>query len=136
MSTRSNIGKLNPDGTVTRIYCHFDGYLSHNGYTLVEHYQDEAKVDQLLALGDLSTLSDEIGEKQDFDNRSTHNDKWCLAYGRDRGESGTEADTIPYEKYDARDVDYIYLFTKDGWKYQSYNTGYEWTDVKDALAKQ
>mgnify|MGYP003704491571 CR=1 FL=1 len=35
MSTRSNIGILNQDGTVDYIYCHFDGYVEHN-MTLTE----------------------------------------------------------------------------------------------------
>ena len=38
-------------------------------------------------------MGEEIGEQQDFDNRDTHNSKWCLAYGRDRGESDVEAET-------------------------------------------
>ena len=56
MSTRSNIGILNEDGTVNYIYCHFDGYLEHNGDILNEHYTTESKVRMLIGLGDLSML--------------------------------------------------------------------------------
>lgn len=91
MATRSHIGKKLSNGTIKYIYCHFDGYPEHNGKILKEHYTDEAKVDALLELGSLSILGEEIGEQQDFDNRDTHNSKWCLAYGRDRGESDVEA---------------------------------------------
>lgn len=66
MATRSLIGRLRDDGTVSFVYCHSDGYLSHNGAILNEHYQDSEKVDQLLALGDLSVLGSVIGEKHDF----------------------------------------------------------------------
>ena len=93
MGTRSHIGKKFQDGTIKYIYCHFDGYPEHNGAILKEHYIDEAKVDALLELGDLSILGEEIGEQQDFNNISTHNDEWCLAYGRDRGETNIQAKT-------------------------------------------
>lgn len=92
MATRSRIGKRLPDGTIKSIYCHWDGYPKHNGKILKEHYTDEAKIDALLELGDLSVLGPEIGEYQNFDNRDSHNPGWCLAYGRDRGETNVEAD--------------------------------------------
>jgi len=87
MATRSIIGKLNPDNTVTYIYCQYDGYYKGGvGQKLDEHYQDENKINQLLELGDLSTLGEEIGYQQKFDDRKTHVKEFCLAYGRDRGE--------------------------------------------------
>ena len=93
MSTRSHIGKKQPDGTIKYIYCHWDGYPEHNGKLLKEHYTDEAKIDALLELGDISVLGEEIGEEQDFDRQETHNSKWCLAYGRDRGELNVSVKT-------------------------------------------
>jgi hypothetical protein len=118
MATRSLIGKLNSDNTVSYIYCHFDGYPEHNGVILQEHYDTPFKVDQLLALGDLSILAEEIGEKQDFDNIKSHKDNWCLAYGRDRGHSGIEMKTVSRDKFfgDAGYIDYLYL----------YNNEFEW----------
>lgn len=88
MSTRSHIGKKLENGSIKYIYCHFDGYPEHNGEILKKHYTDEAKIDALLELGALSILGEEIGEEQDFERRDTHNPKWCLAYGRDRGQHG------------------------------------------------
>jgi hypothetical protein len=93
MATRSHIGKQLEDGSIKYIYCHWNGYPDHNGRILKEHYTDEAKIDALLELGSLSILGEEIGEQQDFDNRNTHNSKWCLAYGRDRGENDIEVKT-------------------------------------------
>lgn len=58
MSTRSRIGKLNPDGSILSVYCHSDGY--GVGETLKEHYTDIKKIDALLALGDISSLAAEI----------------------------------------------------------------------------
>jgi len=83
MGTRSTIAKENADGTITSIYCHWDGYPEGVGQTLIDHYTDLTKIDQLLALGDLSILAEEIGEQHDFDNPT---EGWTLAYGRDRGE--------------------------------------------------
>ena len=57
---------------------------------LNKHYKDKKKVESLIALGDLSVLGNEIGEKQDFDN-PLKDKSWCLAYSRDRGEEDVEA---------------------------------------------
>ena len=56
MGTRSMIGMVEADDSVSAIYCNFDGYLSHNGDLLDKHYDSDVKVAELLALGDLSTL--------------------------------------------------------------------------------
>ena len=113
MATRSLIGKLNSDGTVTSIYCHWDGYPSHNGFLLQEYWDTPYKVDQLLALGDLSSLGKEIGEQQDFNG--SRNRDWCMAYGRDRNQSNTGAKTVSREDFfgDEDYIDYFYLYNED-----------------------
>jgi hypothetical protein len=112
MATRSLIGKLNSDGTITSIYCHWDGYPSHNGVLLQEYWNTPYKVDQLLALGDLSSLGKEIGEQHDFN--SPRNRDWCTAYGRDRGERGVGAGIISREKFlSDYYIDYVYLYNED-----------------------
>lgn len=131
MATRSNIGILNPDNTVSYIYCHYDGYLDHNGSILNEHYTTEGKVRALIALGDLSILGEDIGEQQDFDCRVKG---CCLAYGRDRGDSGTEARTCSYVDYIKEYFEeYVYLFTPgQGWEVRQYGVDY-WADLSRAL---
>jgi hypothetical protein len=125
MATRSLIGKLNEDGTITNIYCHFDGYPERNGVILQEYYSTPFKVDQLLALGNLSVLSKQIGEKQDFNKREIQNHDWCLAYGRDRGESNQQAQVSTRESFFSTDhgVDYLYLYNND-FEWECYNA---WT---------
>jgi hypothetical protein len=125
MATRSHIGLRNLDGTVDYIYCHYDGYPQHNGKILAEHYQDIDKVKQLLELGSLSILSEEIGEQQDFDDRSTHNEKWCLAYGRDRNQPNTSKRNTYFDNLLKDDnVDYLYVFDGNYWKcYDTYTPG-------------
>lgn len=90
MGTRSRIAAENADGTFSSIYCQWDGYPDGVGKTLMEHYKDEAKIRELLALGDISSLGSEIGEKHDFDSRA--NQDWTKAYGRDRGETDTQGE--------------------------------------------
>jgi len=117
MATRSHIGVRNLDGTVDYIYCHFDGYPEHNGRILTKHYTDMDKVNALMKLGDLSILAPEIGEKQDFDDRTTHNENWCLAYGRDRNEPNTSVTTTQFEHLlKDNGVDYVYVFDGDYWE--------------------
>ena len=98
MGTRSRIAVMH--GSVAKsVYCHWDGYLEHNGAILLEHY-DSSKANQLVALGDMSALRPEIGtphafsqfELEEMDReefvRTTEN--MCTFYGRDRGETGVE----------------------------------------------
>ena len=89
MGTRSSIAMEHPDGSITSIYCHWDGYPRHNGKMLFNHYGQE-KVIQLLSLGDISSLAADIGTKHDFDQSPNGE---VNAYGRDRGDTDTEAVT-------------------------------------------
>ena len=60
MGTRSMIDMVMDDGKIKGIYCHWDGYEDHNGKILVKHYTTEEKVESLLNLGDISSLSESI----------------------------------------------------------------------------
>jgi hypothetical protein len=62
MGTRSTIALEFADGTVEQVYCHWDGYLEHNGKILAQHYMDPFKVKQLLALGGFSSLRETVEE--------------------------------------------------------------------------
>ena len=64
MGTRSRIAVMH--GTICKsVYCHWDGYLEHNGSILEKHY-DTVKANNLVALGDMSTLRPNIGVKHAF----------------------------------------------------------------------
>ena len=120
MGTRSTIAIQNADGTVTGIYCHWDGYLSYNGRILKENYNTEAKVRELIALGQLSALGETIGEKVDFNNAP---DGQCIAYGRDRGEIDSDAETFNTwtDLLNLSGQEYNYLFVPDeGWRVEYY----------------
>lgn len=137
MGTRSRIGRQNADGTVSAIYCHWDGYLSNVGAILHKHYQDATKVDALIALGDLSSIAEEIGEEHDFDWRNEYyknggswendpRDKMCNAYGRDRKEEKTAAQIVTdadlfWKTRHQRWAEYQYLYTDGAWLVQVYD---------------
>ena len=125
MSTRSNIGIQNEDGTVDFIYCHSDGYPSHHWPILTEHYATEEKVRALLALGDLSRLGEEIGQQHHpFTSHWPRHAAFCLAYGRDRGEAGTEAKLVQsFDEFDAQaNQDYAYLFRVGRWQWRRFKS--------------
>ena len=98
MGTRSRIGVMHGD-VCKSVYCHWDGYLEHNGAILLEHY-DSARANHLVAMGDISSLGPKIGEQHPFSPFTSAEDKvayeaadkegWTTFYGRDRGEQNVE----------------------------------------------
>jgi hypothetical protein len=48
MGTRSRIGIEMPDHSVVSVYCHWDGYVEHNGKILVQNYQNREDVQELI----------------------------------------------------------------------------------------
>jgi hypothetical protein len=123
MGTRSTIALEFADGTVEQVYCHWDGYLSHNGAILSKHYSDPFKLRDLIDLGDLSSLAENIGTKHNFSDRV---DGECTFYARDRSETGCEAkkfasfadykDNHQYEEYE-------YILRTDGLWYVGIGEG-------------
>ena len=114
MGTRSTIALEYADGTVDQVYCHWNGYLDHNGRILLEHYSDPFKLKELMELGDLSSLDMEIGVKHHFDVQV---EDQCTFYGRDRDEEDCEAKRFKnFEDYKAnhRYEEYEYILRTDG----------------------
>lgn len=66
MATRSTIAIEYADGTVGQVYCHWDGYLEHNGKILQEHYSNPFILRDLIDMGDVSSLGRIIGTKHPF----------------------------------------------------------------------
>lgn len=124
MATRSRIGMKLSDGTVKSVYCHWDGYPENNGKLLLRHYNDENKISALLELGNLSSLCEEIGEKHDLNSDHTSS-KWCIFYGRDRGEWGNEAvihpSTLDFTDQDGW-IEFLYLFDNGSWYYSPHGS--------------
>jgi len=74
---------------VTWSSVNYDGYIGHTGRMLVEHYNDAERAKALIALGDLSFLDKSI-ECPDGHTFAKRVKGYTLAYGRDRGETGTD----------------------------------------------
>lgn len=84
MATRSIIAKKINDKESLAIYCHYDGYLEHNGVILYQEYNTPEKVDKLIGLGDLCVLQ----RKMDPNPEKAHTrlrpqPGVCIYYGRD-----------------------------------------------------
>jgi hypothetical protein len=121
MATRSTIALEFADGTVGQVYCHWDGYLAHNGKMLKEYYSNPFILRDLIDLGDISSLAPTIGTKHPFSHYDTgmslsefnnQYDDMTTFYGRDRDDKGCEAryynDINDYfNKCEHQEYDYI-----------------------------
>jgi len=136
MSTRSIIARIDGD-KVRSIYCHWDGYPSHNGCKLVKYYNKDRSVDRLLSLGSLSVLGKVVGKKHNFDEYSKvyeksgrevaqkliqHRRDWCVSYGRDRGEENVEVQEFDsFEDFNESLKDswteWVYLWKNGAWHF-------------------
>ena len=117
MATRSTIAVVNPDNTVDQIYCHWDGYLSHNGRILKESYTTLNAVKELISHGDLSSLAPKVNPTGE--HSFTKPEKGvCVYYGRDRGEKNTKPRTYSDLKVFLRNMqceEYDYVFKDNEW---------------------
>ena len=126
MATRSTIALEFADGTVQQVYCHWDGYLEHNGKILFENYSNPFILRDLIDLGDISSLGKIVGTKHPFSPFHVKNSElsdeenarieaelkasyeaaqaagMTTFYGRDRGETGIAAKKFAsFEEYKA-----------------------------------
>jgi len=134
MSTNSTIAVQHKDGSVSQVYCHWDGYVSWNGKMLLEHYNSLLAAEKLVALGDISSLNRSIagGVGHTFNDPIKGE---TVFYGRDRNDPNTAPSVFAtlsdyYSKFDGQE--YNYLFRNGEWEVHSYNSD-GWTSVAEAL---
>jgi hypothetical protein len=113
MATRNRIAIENQDGSVTSVYCHWDGHIKTNGVILNNNYTTTDKVEELIALGDLSSLDKTIDR--------------TVAYHRDNKEDFNQTPFSDVEELFedgfGSGVEYVYCFTKDGiWLVNEYGS--------------
>lgn len=125
MSTRGRIAFQISKNEIVSIYVHFDAYPAGVGKTLLEHWNTPERVNALMALGDLSSLGSELGDKHDF-AKHDHRSSSCLAYGRDRGEQNvssvvckTRAELVELAKECWGE--FVYVFDGTSWSYTPVN---------------
>jgi hypothetical protein len=155
MGTRSTIALEFADGTVEQVYCHWDGYLEHNGKILAEHYSDPFKLRDLIDMGGISSLGKEIGEKHPFSPAynetdaakraavqaaydAAHEAGWTTFYARDRGEEGVSArkfkDFADY-KANHQYEEFEYILRRDGQWYVATDDS-DYTELTTLLLKE
>lgn len=110
MATRSNLTAKLSNGKWASVYVHHDGYPSHMFAVLSSSWTTQEKVDVLMSLGDMSSVSSSLES--------------CEAYHRDRDEDWIDTcPTIGDSLEDARSFhlhgDEAYLYVWDGadWSY-------------------
>ena len=119
MGTTSKIAIKHKDGSIDSIYCHWDGYLSHNGYILQNFYNTVEKVTKLIQLGDLSSLghkgiypeimTNEVEQKEDIQELS----KYIKSYARDFGETKRISHFESEDDWVKDLCEYAYLFDEE-----------------------
>ena len=118
MATRSRIAIETTDTSgnkvIKSIYCHFDGYPSGVGKTLMENYQAREKVEALISLGDISFIKEEVTPSGSHSFNSPQ-ERVTVAYHRDRGEKfNPPRINASVSEFFSSDIGYGYLFTEEG----------------------
>ena len=127
MGTRSRIAVMHAE-VVKSVSCNWDGYLAYNGKILQQYY-DSPKVNNLVALGDISSLGPDIGEEHPFSRFETDlSDEaydelygnMTTFYGRDRGEENVSWQVAHsfeqfLEQCQDSDADYYYIIRDGIW---------------------
>lgn len=143
MSTRARIGVEAGDGSIKSLYLHHDGYRSHVGPILLEHYCTRDDVSALMALGDLSILGASLGQPQSFAAPLVKG--WCRAYGRDRGDviwAAQHATAVDGFERSARDcnAEYVYLYRHGTWWCSKVllpaQAGFSWQPLQSSIDGQ
>jgi len=140
MATRSAIAIMHGERAKS-VYCHWDGYPEYVGYIL-QNFYDSTKTNQLISMGDLSSLGANIGEQHDFDERvdsESFADTRCTFYTRDRGEETTwksfgSLDEM-VDHYKGSWCEYIYIMRDGVWYYSSLDH-VELKPLADAVADE
>ena len=141
MATRSTISIVNKrtnEGKGKTIYSHWDGYPAHNGRILLEHYQDKKKVKQLIALGDISSLAENVSPSENGTLNKWNREKMeyeliptskphsfdephsgvVVAYMRDRGEKNCKATSFLGKEPGnniRQEYDYLFVVEENKW---------------------
>jgi hypothetical protein len=127
MGTRSTIALEFADGSVSQVYCHWDGYLENNGEILQAHYSNPFELRDLINLGDFSSLCETVA-----DTRSG-------AYSQ-RGEDCSARRYMNVDEYfaDCQQEEYDYILRNVNgtatWFVRCYSTDGAWVELHEAKA--
>jgi len=119
MGTRSTIAIEFADASVSQVYCHWDGYLEHNGELLATCYTDPFKVRDLIDLGDFSSLRETVEETKE----GAYNDDCQARRYMNRDEY--------FEECQQEEYDYL-LTAQTGWLVRCYASEGKWVTLGEA----
>ena len=122
MGTPCAIGMKLADGSIRAIRCNYDGYVAGAGVILAGWYTEPAKIEDLLALGDLSQLAEGLDT--------------CIAYHRDRHEPMRPArrfasvDEYQHLAEAEMSADYLYVYDDGRWLVYGMYHKPEWVKIE------
>jgi hypothetical protein len=118
MATRSSIAVQHEDGTISSVYCHWDGYLEHVGKMLVDHYASQELAETLVSGGAISQLQKRIAPVSAAHNFAHPEKDVTVFYARDRGEElkVNKFDNIEMYRLTNDWQEYDYIFRKGAWQ--------------------
>ena len=136
MATRCRIGLMLEDGSVKHSYCHYDGYPEGVGETLVQHYNTEDKVKELVSFGDMSYLASVVHPEGEH-NFEKPEQGVTVFYNRDRGETDVDSVVTTMDEYLSVQysscIDYLYVFIGSNWWVYNNLKKNKWKLVKTFL---
>ena len=113
MATRSLIGFVE-NGNIVASYCHFDGYLEHNGRILLEFYNDYALAKELVLGGCISSIDPNIKEVNYYKPYEAPNTfPYAEASKSFKKNYLKKSSEPPYI-----DIEYIYYHNEEKWLYR------------------
>lgn len=116
MATRGTIAVEHQDGTITQVYSHWDNYLEHNGRLLLDYYNSQTLAEELVSMGEISSLGPRIHPKGP--HTSDHPEEHVsVFYHRDHGQLFRYMIYSNYSHYqqDGRYEEYNYIFRDNQW---------------------
>ncbi len=113
MSTRATIGIKQSNGTITCIYCWYDGYPKYTGHILAKYYDTPEKIETLMKGGHIGTIkpTPELCTHMSWHGDKTPNNRQAQIY----------QDIEHYKRRILQiNFDYGYLFEDGKWKVFTY----------------
>lgn len=121
MSTNSSIALEFADGSVSQVYCHYDGYLKGVGADLLVGYTDPFALQELIDGGDMRSVGDYFAKR---------GDPWDLVAPR-RFQNFDEFDS------EGLNEEYNYILRpvagKGVWFVRCYATDGEWVELEKVM---
>jgi hypothetical protein len=136
MATRSTIAIENNDGTVSQVYCHWDGYLEGVGKTILEHYNTREAVEKLLAGGSISSLGEYVSDDEKSFNKKYDDEDDYTVYYTYRGEDIVieEFESLSDYEENHQYEEFEYIFTQDNVWSVFFNG--DWHDLELELSEK